>query len=71
MCDKRDSPITYVFGGDLHLCYCFLVFYMKTCLKESEVRRKSFSSKIIVTLRLSHKVCRLLSTGETYAEIPY
>ena len=50
MCDKRDRAITYVFFGDLHLSYCFLVFYMKTCLKEGEVRRKSFSSKIIVTL---------------------
>ena len=24
LCDKRDSPISYVFGGDLHLIYCFL-----------------------------------------------
>ena len=28
----------------------FLVFYKKTCLKEGEDRRKSFSNKIIVTL---------------------
>ena len=35
---------------------CFLVFYSKTCLlKEGEGRRKHFS-------RLSHKVCRLLSS---------
>ena len=51
VCDKRDRPITYVFCGDLHLSLkCFLVFYKKTCLKEGEVRRKSFSNKIIVTL---------------------
>ena len=31
MCDKRDRAITYVFFGDLHLTYCFLVFYKKTC----------------------------------------
>ena len=31
MCDKRDRAITYVFFGELHLTYCFLVFYKKTC----------------------------------------
>ena len=30
MCDKRDRAITYVFFGDRHLTYCFLVFYKKT-----------------------------------------
>ena len=45
---------------DLHLSYCFLVFYIKTCLKEGKVRRKRFSSKIIVTLVTQG--CRHLST---------
>ena len=39
-----------LFCGDLHSSLCFLVFYKMTCLKEGEVRRKSFSNKIIVTL---------------------
>ena len=42
---------------------------MKTCLKESEIRWKSFSSKIIVTL-----VTQVLPSSfhwETCAEIPY
>ena len=52
MCDKSDRPITYVFSGDLHLSKC--------CLKEGEVRRESFSTKLLS--RLSHKVCRLLSS---------
>ena len=39
-----------LFCGDLHSSLCFLAFYKMTCLKEGEVRRKSFSNKIIVTL---------------------
>ena len=50
MCDKRDKATTCVFCHDLHLSSCFLVFYKKTCFKVGEVRRKSFSNKIIVTL---------------------
>ena len=49
VCDKRDRSITYVFCGDLQLS-CFLVFCKKTCLKVGEVRRNSFSNKIIFTL---------------------
>ena len=52
VCDKRDRPVTFVFSGDLHLSKC--------CLKEGEVRRESFSAKLLS--RLSHKVCRLLSS---------
>ena len=54
MCDKRDRAITYVFFGDLHLTYCFLVFYKKTCLKEGEVLQKSFQAKFLS--HLSHNV---------------
>lgn len=54
MCEKRDRAITYVFFGDLHLTYCFLVFYKKTCLKDGEVPRKSFQAKFLSSL--SHKV---------------
>ena len=54
MSDKRDRAITYVFFGDLHLTYYFLVFYKKTCLKEGEVLRKSFQTKFLS--RLSHNV---------------
>ena len=43
VCDKRDRSITYLFCGDLHLS-CFLVFCKR------EVRRNSFSNKIIFTL---------------------
>ena len=39
-----------LFCGDLHSSLRFLVFYKMTCLKEGEVRRKSFSNKIIVAL---------------------
>ena len=50
MSDKHNRAITYMFCGDLDLTQSFLVFYKKTCLKEGEVWRKSFSNKIIVTL---------------------
>ena len=33
MCDKRDRAITYVFFGDLHLTYCFLVFFTRRPVK--------------------------------------
>ena len=42
MCDKRDRAITYVFFGDLHLTYCFLVFYKKTCKRKVKFCRKNF-----------------------------
>ena len=41
--------ITCMFCCALHLSG-FLVFYKKICLKESEVRRKLISKKIIVML---------------------
>ena len=50
MFDKRDRPITYVFCGNLPSRWCFLVFYIRACLKEAEARRKRFSNKIIVTI---------------------
>ena len=49
-----------LFCGDLHSSLCFLVFYKMTCLKEGEVRRKSFSNKILS--HLSNKVFCLLSS---------
>ena len=49
VCDKRDRPITYAFCGDFHLSQCCLVFCKKTCLKEGEVPRKSFSHVTLVT----------------------
>ena len=46
--DKRDRAITCMFCHDLQLHLCFLVFYKKICLKESEVWQKVISNKIIV-----------------------
>ena len=49
MCDKRDRAITCMFCHDLQILHlCFLVFYKKVCLKESEVWQKVISNKIIV-----------------------
>ena len=48
VCDKRDRAITCMFCHDLQLHLCFLVFYKKVCLKESEVWQKVISNKIIV-----------------------
>ena len=47
LCDKRDRAITCMFCHDLQLHLCFLVFYKKVCLKESEVWQKVISNKII------------------------
>ena len=48
VCDKRDRAITCMFCHGLQLLLCFLVFYKKVCLKESEVWQKVISNKIIV-----------------------
>ena len=45
--DKRDGANTCVLCRDLHLNLCFLVFYKKIYLKESEVWRKVISNKIV------------------------
>ena len=45
---KHDRAITGMFCHDLQLHLCFLVFYKKVCLKESEVWQKVISNKIIV-----------------------
>ena len=47
VCDKRDRAVTCMFCHDLQLHLCFLVFYKKVCLKESEVWQKVISNKII------------------------
>ena len=56
VCDKRDRDITCVFCRDL-------VLYKKICLKEVKVGEKLFQRKLLS--RLSHKVCRLLSSYYT------
>ena len=60
VCDKLDRAITCMLCRDLHLALMFSCFYKKICLKESEVWRKVISTKLLS--RLSHKVCRLLSS---------
>ena len=60
VCDKRDRAITCILCRDLHLALMFSCFYKKICLKESENWRKFFQTKLLS--RLSHKVCRLLSS---------
>ena len=57
VCDKLDRAITCMLCRDLHLALMFSCFYKKICLKESDVWRK-----VIPNTRLSHKVCRLLSS---------
>ena len=37
MCDKHEMAITCMFGHDLPLNKCFLVFYKEMYLKEGEV----------------------------------
>ena len=52
-CDKRDGPIASFVGNSLfqfNSHCCLKLFYKKICLKECEVWRKDFSSKIIFTL---------------------
>ena len=50
MRDKRDRAKTCVFCRDLHLILMFSGLYKNICLKESEVWRKVYSNKVIVTL---------------------
>ena len=45
---------------DLHLTLMFSGLYKEICLREREVWRKLFQTKLLS--RLSHKVCRLLSS---------
>ena len=60
VCDKRDRAITCMLCRDLHSALMFSGFYKKICLKESDGWRKVISNKLLS--RLSHKVCRLLSS---------
>ena len=50
MRDKRDRAKTCVFCRDLYLILMFSGLYKNICLKESEVWRKVYSNKVIVTL---------------------
>ena len=50
VCDKRDRAITCMLCRDLHLGLMFCGFSIKICLKESDVSRKRFSNKIVVTV---------------------
>ena len=61
VCDKLDRAITCMLCRDLHLALMFSCFYKKICLKESDqFGEKLFQTKLLS--RLSHKVCRLLSS---------
>ena len=51
VCDKCNRAITCMLCRDLHSALMFSGFYKKICLKESDLLS-----------RLSHKVCRLLSS---------
>ena len=57
MCEKRDIAITCEFCRELRLTFLFSGLYKKTRLKESEVWRTLFQTKL-----LAHTVCRLLSS---------
>ena len=48
--DKLDRAITCMLCRDLNLALMFSYFYKKICLKESDVWRKRFSNKIVVTV---------------------
>ena len=60
VCDKLDRAITCVFCRDLHLALMFSCVYKKICLRKVMFGGKLFQTKSLS--RLSHKVCRLLSS---------
>ena len=61
VCDKRDRAITCVTCRDPHLTLTFSGLCKNICLKESDVWRTDISKKVL-SRRLSHRVCCLLSS---------
>ena len=61
VCDKRDRAFTYVFCRDLHLTSMFSGLLQKDLFKGRWILAKSFFQAKLLS-RLSHKVCRLLSS---------
>ena len=61
VCDKRDRAITCVFCRGLHLNFTFSGLLQKDQFKGKRSLEKSYFKTKLLS-RLSHKVCRLLTS---------
>ena len=60
MCDKQDRANIFVFYLDLHLASMFSGLLQRSVYRRVKFGGKFFPTKLLS--RLSHKVCRLLSS---------